>query len=164
MKSHRHFKKRFQTMSIQQQINDGIKDAMKAKDQNTLTALRGLKSALTLLAVEKDLGPQGELDVADVLPVIRKQIKQRQDSIAGFLSGNRPELAAKEESEIVVLQKFLPQEMSAEELEQLVVQVIQELGATSKKEMGAVMKLVTARAEGRADGKALSAAVGMRLS
>jgi uncharacterized protein len=151
-------------MSIQQQINDGIKEAMKAKDQNTLTALRGLKSVLTLLAVEKGLGPQGELDVADILTHVRKQIKQRQDSIAGYVSGNRPELAAKEEAEIVVLQKFLPQEMSSEELETLVTQVIQELGATTKKEMGAVMKIATERAAGRVDGKALSQAIGKRLN
>ena len=151
-------------MSIQQQINDGIKDAMKAKDQNTLTALRGLKSALTLLAVEKELGPQGELDVTDVLAVVRKQIKQRQDSVDAFLAGNRPELAAKEEAEITVLKQFLPQAMSAEEIEQLVTLVIQELGATSKKEMGTVMKLASERAAGRADGKTLSQAVGKRLN
>lgn len=151
-------------MSIQQQINDGIKDAMKAKDQVTLTALRGLKSALTLLAVEKDLGPQGELPTADILAVVRKQIKQRQDSVEAFRSGGRPELAAKEEAEMAVLQKFLPQAMSADEVEQLVTQVIQELGATSKKEMGAVMKLATERAAGRADGKALSQAVNKKLS
>lgn len=151
-------------MSIQQQVNDGIKDAMKSRDQNTLTALRGLKSALTLLAVEKDLGPQGELETADVLSVVRKQIKQRQDSVEAFRTGNRPELAAKEEAEIAVLQKFLPQAMSAEEVDQLVIQVIQELGATSKKEMGKVMKLATERAAGRADGKALSQAVGNRLN
>ena len=150
-------------MSIQQQINDRIKDAMKAKDQNTLTALRGLKSALTLLAVEKELGPQGELEVTDVLTVVRKQIKQRQDSVEAFRAGNRPELAAKEEAEIAVLKKFLPQAMSEEEIERLVTQVIQELGATSKKEMGAVMKLASERALGRADGKTLSQAIGKRL-
>jgi uncharacterized protein YqeY len=151
-------------MSIQQQINDGIKEAMKAKDQVTLLALRGLKSALTLLAVEKDLGPQGELAAEDVLAVVRKQIKQRRDSVEAFRTGGRSELAEKEEAEIAVLQKFLPQEMSADEIDQLVAHVIQELGATSKKEMGSVMKVVTERAAGRADGKALSQAVGKRLS
>jgi uncharacterized protein YqeY len=151
-------------MSLQLQINEGIKEAMKAKDQITLTALRGLKSALMLIAVEKGLGPQGELEVADVLNVVRKHIKQRQDSIEGYRTGNRPELAEKEEAEILVLQKFLPQAMSLEQVEQLVSQVIAELGATSKKEMGAVMKLASERAAGQVDGKALSQAVSKHLS
>ncbi len=151
-------------MSIQQQINDGIKEAMKAKDQVALLALRGLKSVLMLVEVDKDLGPSGELATDDVLAIVRKQIKQRRDSVEAFRAGGRPELAEKEEAEIVVLQKFLPKELSADEIEQLVVQAIQELGATSKKEMGAVMKLATERAAGQADGKALSQVVNRRLS
>lgn len=151
-------------MSIQQQINDDLKTSMKARDQTALAALRALKSALTLLAVEKDLGPQGELDPTDAIAIVRKQIKQRQDSIEAFRNGNRPELAEKEEAEILVLQRFLPPAMTSAELEQLVEQVIQELGATTKKDMGAVMKLAQERSVGRADGKTLSQTVARRLN
>ena len=103
------------------------------------------------------------LDDATALGVVRKELKKRQDSIESFEKGNRPELAAKEKAEAEILAGYLPQAMSAEEIAALVTACIADTGATSKKEMGAVMKLANERAAGRADGRALSAAVSSQL-
>jgi uncharacterized protein YqeY len=149
---------------IQQQLADDMKEAMKNKDQTALGAIRGLKTAFMNVCVEKGLGPQGMLPDADAVAVVRKQIKQRQDSVESFTSGGRPELAEKETAEIRVLEKYLPAAMTPEELEAAVDAVIKELGATSKKDMGAVMKVLQDRCAGRADGKSLSQIVGRRLS
>jgi uncharacterized protein len=150
--------------TIQEQLMADMKEAMKNKDQTALGAIRGLKTAFMNVCVEKGLGPQGVLDGQEAVAVVRKQIKQRQDSVDSFNSGGRPELAEKETAEIAVLEKYLPASLSAAEISALVDAAIAELGATSKKEMGAVMKLVNERAAGRADGKSLSAAVGAKLS
>jgi uncharacterized protein YqeY len=96
--------------------------------------------------------------------VIRKQVKQRQDSIESFEKGGRPELAAKEKGELSILNSYLPQGMSAAEIAQAVREAIAEVGATSKAQMGVVMKAVQAKVAGRADGKALSAEVQKQLS
>ena len=149
--------------TIQDQLMADLKEAMKSKDAAALGAIRGLKTAFMNACVEKGLGPQGALEEAEAVAVVRKQIKQRQDSIESFNGAGRPELAEKEAGEIAVLEKYLPTALSAAEIEKIVVDVIAELGATSKKEMGAVMKLVNERAAGRADGKSLSSAVGAKL-
>ncbi len=145
------------------QINDDLKAAMKARDSATLTLLRALSSAFKYAAIERG-GAGTALDPAEALAVVRKQVKQRQDSVASFREGNREDLAAREEAEIAILEKYLPAAMSPEELSALVESCIAEAGATSKKEMGAVMKLVQERAAGRADGKVLSQEVMKRLS
>lgn len=147
--------------SIQSTLGDAIKDAMRAKDQTALTALRALKAAFLL--AETAPGSSGEISESEAVAVVRKQIKQREDSIAQFEQAGRPELAAKEKAEIAVLEKFLPQALSEAEIEALVTIAIAETGATSKAQMGAVMKLVSERAAGRADGKTLSQAVMQRL-
>ena len=103
------------------------------------------------------------LDDATALAIVRKELKKRQDSIDGFEKGNRPDLAAKEKSEAEILQAYLPQPFTPEEITALVAAAITEAGATSKAQMGAVMKVATERAAGRADGKALSAAVAAQL-
>ena len=95
--------------------------------------------------------------------MIRKQVKQRQDSIESFEKGGRAELAAKEKEELSILQSYLPQAMSADELSKLVRESISEVGATSKQQMGAVMKALQAKVSGRADGKTLSAEVQKQL-
>ena len=136
---------------------------MRAKDALKLGALRMLKSALKNAAIEKG-GAEAVLDDAEASAIIRKQIKQRQDSIEGFEKGGRPELAANEKAEIAVLSAYLPQPLSAEEITALVKDAIAEAGATSRQQMGAVMKIVTAKAAGRADGRALSAEVQKLLS
>src|SRR5207249_5113641 len=117
--------------------------------------LRMLKSALTYAAIAKS-GTEAELSDAEAAQVIRKQAKQRQDSIESFEKGGRAELAAKEKEELSILNAYLPQAMSADELAALIRETIAEVGATSKAQMGAVMKALQTRVAGRADGKTLS--------
>src|SRR3954467_9014839 len=147
-------------MTLQERVDSDLKDAMRAKDAGKLNVLRMLKSALKYAAIEK---PDGTLDDAAATQVIRKQVKQRQDSIESFDKGGRPELAAKEKEEMEMLNAYLPKGMNAEELSALVREAIAETGATSKAQMGVVMKAVQAKAAGRADGKTLSAEVQRQL-
>lgn len=151
------------TMTISQRIVEDMKAAMKAKDAVTLNVVRGLKSAIKYAAIEK-LGAEGELEDADCMVVIRREIKKRQDSVASYEGAGRQDLADNEKAEIAVLENYLPAAMSAEELVRLVEAVIAETGASTKKEMGAVMKLLQERAAGRADNKALSSEVAKRLA
>jgi len=144
-------------------IPEDLKSAMKAKDTLALNALRALKTALTNAAIEKG-GLGTPLEESEVLAVIRKQIKQRQDSIEQFEKANRPELAATEKAEIAVLERYLPAALSAEEIAALVEQAVAETGATGKADMGKVMKLAQERSAGRADGKTLSQEILKRLS
>jgi uncharacterized protein len=150
-------------MTLFQRIDSDLKDAMRAKDATKLGVLRMLKSALKYGAIEKS-GADTELNDADAVQVIRKQAKQRQDSIASFEQGGRPELVAKEKAELAILNTYLPQQLGAEELAKAVRETIAEVGATSKAQMGAVMKALQAKLAGRADGKSLSAEVQKQLS
>jgi uncharacterized protein YqeY len=149
-------------MTLTQRIDSDIKDAMRSKDANRLGVLRMLKSALKYAAIEKS-GAEGELDDAESTQVIRKQVKQRQDSIESFEKGGRAELAEKEKSEIAILNQYLPAAMSPEELSRLVRETIAEVGASSKAQMGAVMKALGPKIAGRADGKTLSQEVQRQL-
>lgn len=151
------------TTTIQEQLVADLKDAMKSKDAIALGAIRGLKTAFMNATVAGGLGPQGILPEGEAVAVVRKQIKQRQDSIESFRGAGRPELAEKEEGEIKVLEKYLPKALSQAEIDDLVDEAIKEVGATSKKEMGAVMKVLNEKAAGRVDGKTLSSAVNVRL-
>ena len=150
-------------MPLQKQIDEDLKDAMRAKNSARLSVLRLLKAALKNAAIEK-VGANGELDDADTIAVIRKQVKQRQDSIESFEKGGRSELAEKERAEIAVLQDYLPQAMSVEELQKIVAETIKEVGATSRAQMGGVMKAFQTKVAGRADGKTLSAEVQRQLA
>jgi uncharacterized protein len=150
-------------MTLQQRVDSDLKEAMRAKDGTKLGVLRMLKSALKYAAIAKS-GAESELSDAEAIQVIRKQAKQRQDSIESFEKGGRTELADKEKEELALLNTYLPQAMSSEELEKVVRETIAELGATSKGQMGAVMKALQAKAGGRVDGKTLSAEVARRLS
>ena len=150
-------------MTIQERIDSDLKDAMRAKDAIKLGVLRMLKSALKYGAIEKS-GAQGELSETEAVQVIRKQVKQRQDSIESFEKGGRAELVEKEKKEMSILNEYLPQAMSAAELAQAVREVIAEVGATSKAQMGGVMEAVQAKVAGRADGKTLSQEVQKQLS
>ena len=147
-------------MSLSERVSQEIKSAMLARDPDRLTALRMLKSAIGYAQIERKTD---NLADAEVIAIIQKEIKKRRDAIDQFEKGARPELAAKEKTELTVLEAFLPQPFSNEELERLVRATIQEIGATSKKEMGAVIKAVQAKAAGRADGKTISALVGKLL-
>ena len=149
-------------MTLSEQVDHDIKEAMKAKQADRLGVLRLLKAAIKNAAIEKG-GQAGVLDDAEATAIIRKQVKQRQDSIEGFEKGNRPELAAKERAEIDLLNTYLPQALSPEELGRLVDEAIAEAGATGKAQMGAVMKALTPKVAGRADGRTLSQEVQRRL-
>jgi len=147
-------------MPLLDDINAQLKQAMLAKDTERTGALRLLKSALGYVQIEKKVDM---LPDADVLAVIQKEVKKRRDSIEQYEGGGRADLAAKEKTELAVLETFLPKAMSPDELEALVRAAIQEAGATSKKDMGAVMKIASAKAAGRADGKTLSGLVSRLL-
>ena len=149
-------------MTIQQRIDSDLKDAMRAKDAAKLGVLRMLKSAMKYAAIEKS-GAEGELDDTEATQVIRKQVKQRQDSIESFEQGGRPELATKEKDELTILSAYLPQAMSPDELANAVRETIAETGATSRAQMGVVMKALQAKLSGRADGKSLSQEVQRQL-
>jgi uncharacterized protein YqeY len=140
-----------------------LKTAMKAKDTVALTTLRALKTALTNAAIESGNKDNVICD-PDALAIVRKQIKQRQDSIEQFESAGRDELAANEKVEIVVLEKYLPAAMSAVEVSTIVTAAVAETGATTRADMGKVMGIVQAKTEGRVDGKTLSQEVMKHLS
>ena len=148
-------------MTLPERIDSDLKDAMRAKDAARLGVLRMVKSALKYSAIEKSA--EGPLDDAEAAQVIRKQVKQRQDSIEQFEKGGRPELAAKEKEELLILNAYLPKGLEAEELAALVREAISEAGATSRAQMGAVMKALQAKVAGRADGKTLSQEVARQL-
>lgn len=147
-------------MSLQAQLAAEIKSAMLARDADRLSTLRLLKSALGYVAIEKQTET---LSDADFLAVVQKEVKKRRDASEQFQAGGRAELAAKELAELKVLEIFLPQPLSAEELEALVKACIQESGATSKKDMGQVIRAAQAKAAGRAEGKTISQLVGRLL-
>ena len=150
-------------MTIAHRIDSDLKDAMRAKDATKLGVLRMLKSALKYAAIEKS-GAEGELDDAESTQVIRKQVKQRQDSIESFEKGGRAELAEKEKNELAILNTYLPAAMEAEDLSRIVRETIAEVGATSRAQMGAVMKTLGPKVAGRADGKTLSQEVQRQLA
>jgi len=145
-------------MTIVEKVDAQLRTAMRDRDALRTSVLRMLKSAFKYAAIEKG-GADVVLDDAGALAVLRKQAKQREDAIAGFEKGGRPELAEKERLELAILGELLPAALSSEEVDALVRAAIAEVGATSKAQMGAVMKAATAAAAGRADGRALSAAV-----
>ena len=149
-------------MILTERVDSDLKEAMRAKDTTKLGVLRMLKAALKNAAIEK-AGAEGQFNDAEAIQVIRKQAKQRQDSIESFEKGGREELAAKEKEELSILNSYLPAAMTAEELSKIVQQTIAEVGATSKAQMGGVMKALQAKVAGRADGKTLSAEVQKQL-
>jgi uncharacterized protein len=148
-------------MTLTERIDADLKDAMRAKDAGRLGVLRMLKSALKYAAIEKP--GEDQLDDAAASQVIRKQVKQRHDSIESFEKGGRPELAAKEKEELTILNAYLPKGMNADQLAAMVRETIAEVGATSKAQMGAVMKALQAKVAGGADGKTLSQEVQRQL-
>jgi uncharacterized protein YqeY len=143
-------------MTLQERLAQEMKSAMLSKEAERLSTLRLLKSAAGYLQIEKKTE---QLSDADFISLTQREIKKRRDAIEQYEKGGRPELAEKEKREVTVLEGFLPKAMSGDELDQLVKATVQELGATSKKEMGPVIKAVQAKAAGRADGKTISTAV-----
>lgn len=147
-------------MSLQQRVTDELKSSMLARQTVRTGTLRMLKAALGYAQIEKKTET---LPDADVMAVIQREAKKRRDAMDEFEKGGRAEMAANEKAELEVLSEFLPKALSVEELESLVRGVITEIGATSKKDMGAVMKAAQAKIDGRADGKSVSALVSRLL-
>lgn len=181
-------------MSLQQQIQADVKDAMRAGDTLRRDTLRFLLSAVqnaelehrNALIKKAKIAPEIEVDgkkvpnpeldrlvsglltanpfgEAEVIEVIKRQVKQRQDSIAGYEQAKRPELVAKERAELAVLEAYLPRQMSREEIAERARAVIAEVGATSKRDLGKVMPRLNAELKGRADGREIAAVVGELL-
>jgi hypothetical protein len=148
--------------TVRERIDADLKDAMRSKNELNTSVLRMLKSAIKYKEVEP--GATGPLDEASILQVIGTLIKQRRDSVEQFKSGGRPELAEKEEAEISVLQNYLPKQLTPDELRAEVQAAITEAGAKSAKDMGAVMKVLSPRLQGRAEGRAISEEVKNQLS
>jgi len=142
-------------------IATDMKEAMRAKDAARLSTLRMLKSAIDYHKIEKK---QEQLADADVTAVIKKQIKQRQDSIEGFEKGGRADLVQKEQTELAVLKSYLPEELSQAQVEEVVKATIAELGATTKADMGKVVKAVQTKVAGRADNHLVSQLVSASLA
>ena len=145
---------------MMEKIAADMKEAMRAKDAARLSTLRLLKSAVEYHKIEKK---QEQLTDADVTAIIKKQIKQRQDSIESFEKGGRADLVEKEKAELVVLKSYLPGELSAAQVEEVVKATIVEVGATTKTDMGKVMKAVQAKLAGRADNRLVSQLVSANL-
>jgi uncharacterized protein YqeY len=145
-------------MSLLAQIDADLKKAMIAREADKLSVLRMLKSAVKYAAIEKGGADSVSTD-ADVLAVVRKEAKKREDSIASYSGAGRTDLADKEKQELEFLRTFLPAQLSPEKVEALVKEAIQETGATGKAQMGAVMKAAQAKAAGQVDGKTLSQVV-----
>ena len=145
------------------QLTEDLKVAMRAKDTLALNTVRAVKSALKNASIEKG-GADVELDRGEAISIVRKQIKQRQDSVEQFTKAGRTELAEQEEAEIGILERYLPAALSEEELTTMVAAAISETGATGRSDMGKVMKILQEQAAGRVDGRTLSQAVMQKLS
>lgn len=141
-------------MSLQAQVMDKMKEAMKAKDTVALQALRAVKSAFLLAKTET--GAQSELLEEQEIKIIQKQVKQRKDSAAIFLQQGREDLATPELQEIAILEQFLPKALSETEIATVVVETINELGASGMQDMGKVMGVVSKKIAGQADGKVIA--------
>lgn len=147
-------------MALREKLDEDLKSAMRAKDSLRMNTVRGLKSAIKYREIEL----MKPLDDAGILGVIATEIKRRRDSVEQYRAGNRPDLADKEDAEIKILQEFLPQQLTAAEVEAKVVEAIAKVGAQGPKDMGAVMKALLPDVQGRADGKVVSELVKQRLA
>lgn len=149
-------------MSLEQQIMADMKEAMKAKNEGVLRGLRAIKAEI--IKAKTEPGANGEITAEGELKLLQKLVKQRRDSLEIFNQQNRTDLAQKEEEEIAVIERFLPKQMSEEELKAALTAIIAETGASSPADMGKVMGAATKQLAGKADGKAISAAVKEMLS
>lgn len=147
-------------MSLQTQLTNDMKQAMKDKDKLTLSVIRMAKSAIK----NEEINVGHDLSDEEVLTILTKEVKQRKDSIAGFKEAGRDDLVSEHEKEIEVLQKYLPTPLTTDELTVIVKEVIASEGATSMKDMGRVMSSVLTRVKGRADGKEVNQIVKSELA
>ena len=149
-------------MSLQQDLMTALKTAMKAKDKMALTALRAVKAAILLAQTET--GASQELTEEQELKILQKQVKQRKDSAAIFMEQGREDLATPELAEAKIISQFLPEAMSEDEIEMIVVATIEKLGASGMKDMGKVMGMVSKELAGKEDGKTISTIVKAKLA
>jgi uncharacterized protein len=144
-------------MSLESQIMDHMKDAMRAKDTIALEALRAIKSGIILAKTEA--GASETLSTEDEIKLLQRLVKQRKDSASIFTQQNRPDLAQPELAQIAVIERFLPAQLSEDEVETIISKIIQETGASGIASMGKVMGLATAQIGGQAEGKTISTIV-----
>ncbi|NNC50297.1 MAG: GatB/YqeY domain-containing protein [Flaviramulus sp.] len=149
-------------MSLQQELMTALKEAMKAKDQTALTALRAVKSAILLAQTES--GAKEELTEEQEIKILQKLVKQRKDSAAIYLEQERKDLAIPEIDEAEVISQFLPEALTEEEIEKVVIMTIDQVGAEGMKDMGKVMGIVSKELAGQADGKTISNIVRAKLA
>jgi hypothetical protein len=149
-------------MNLENQINEDIKAAMRAKDKKTLEALRAVKSAILLAKTDK--GSDGEMAEDIGMKILQKLVKQRKDSADLYTSQNRADLAVDENFQLAVIQKYLPAQMSEEDIRKAVEEIISETGAGSMKDMGKIMGMASKKLAGKADNKLISNIVRQLLS
>jgi len=149
-------------MSLEQKIMAELKPAMLAKDEKTVRSLRAVKAAIIVAKTAE--GASGELSADEEIKLLQKLVKQRKDSLDIFTKQNRPDLASKEQEEIDVIERFLPAQMSAEELKVKLQEIIQRTGASSPADLGKVMGIASKELAGKADGKSISTTVKELLS
>ncbi|MBK7860090.1 MAG: GatB/YqeY domain-containing protein [Archangiaceae bacterium] len=147
--------------TVRERLDADLKDAMRSKDELKLSVIRMAKSAIKYKEVE---GANKVLDEAGILTVLTTMLKQRRDSIEQFTAGGRADLAEKEEKEVAIIQAYLPQQLTAAELTAEIAKAVTEAGAKGPKDMGAVMKIVTPRLKGQAEGKLISEEVKAQLA
>lgn len=148
-------------MSLEQKVMEEMKGAMRAKDEAALRTLRAIKAAIL---IEKTSGSGTEMTEADETKMLQKMAKQRRDSLDIFVQQNREDLAAKEREELAIIERFLPAQMSAEELQVVIKEIIAQTGASSPGDMGKVMGVATKQLAGKADGKLISETVKQLLA
>ena len=144
-------------MNLEQQVNDGIKKAMLARDQETLRGLRAIKAAI--LNAKTSEGFSGEINEDEEIKLLQKLVKQRKDSLEIYEKQSREDLAVKEREEIVVIEQFLPKQLDPAEIKNIIEQIVKETGATSPADMGKVMAAANKQLAGKADGKTIAGIV-----
>lgn len=144
-------------MNLEQQVNDGIKKAMLARDQESLRGLRAIKSAI--LNAKTSEGFNGEINEAEEIKLLQKLVKQRKDSLEIYEKQSREDLAEKERAEINVIEQFLPKQLDATDIKNIIQQIVKETGATSPADMGKVMAAANKQLAGKADGKTIAGVV-----
>lgn len=147
-------------MSLKEQLNESMKTAMKARDNLRLSAVRMVRSAIK----NREIDSRIEMDDQGIIEVISSLVKQRRESIRMYQEGGRTDLVEKEEAELAVLMEFLPAQLSPDDINRLIDQIIAETGATGARDMGRVMKMLAPLTAGKADGKAVSDAVKQKLA
>ncbi len=146
-------------MSLKETLNNDIKTAMKAKDKETLAVLRMIKTAVQAAEIDK----KEELNAEEELTILAREAKQRRESLAEFVKAGRDELVAKTEAEIEIVERYLPKQLSVEEVKEVIATVAEKIGATTQKEFGKLMGAVMQELKGKADGNVIKEQVKVHL-